>query len=434
MPKFPRRFWTLLLTASIVLGFALRVASPGAIEWKEDEQYHFSKALSIGVTEPWPWVGIPSGVYVVNPGMSVWSFAALARVTGADSPEALTRALGLFSLCGALLWMMSGLGLLGRALGPDTERERDAFLWTGALAAVNPIGLWYQRKLWPEGFFLVFGSLAWLFWRRRAQRGFSFLWGLTAALLGQIHMSGFFSAFALTVFTLFSKSTRSQTRWGAWFLGSCAGAWPLIPWIKASLNTPEHPPIAEGIVEAIQAKFWVFWASNPIGLHLGNPLGVYRGPSHWDQLSDFVRYPLIGAWPTYASGLAHAVLLILGAWLIGAWGLSLFRRAGRQPDQRTFDPIGFTINAYLIGFGLLLTATSIRIRRYYLAVSFPIDFFWMIRAVESGLSKKPAWVPRILLVMWVAQALISASFVQYVSRNGGSPQGDFGVSYEAQKK
>ena len=60
-------------------------------------------------------------------------------------------------------------------------------------------------------------------------------------------------------------------------------------WALHVLNHPVHETIARGWTEALQARFYVFWITNPTGLHLGNPLGLLRGQSHWAQISDFVR-------------------------------------------------------------------------------------------------------------------------------------------------
>jgi hypothetical protein len=140
------------------------------------------------------------------------------------------------------------------------------------------------------------------------------------AVLGQIHMSGFFLAGALWLWTLLFK--RSSVAWKAWFFGSILGVLPLIPWLQYLIQHPVDHAVSVGWEEMVQLKYWVFWITDGIGLHLGNPLGVLRGNSHWDQLSDFVRYPLIQGHATYLTGVAHGLAVVSGevGWGCGSRG------------------------------------------------------------------------------------------------------------------
>jgi hypothetical protein len=105
--KVQLSFWRLnnpwILTGIGLMGVLLRVLFVQDMEYKEDEEYHFNQSQWIGTTTPWPWVGIPSGVYLVNPGMSVWVFATLAKISGAHSPTELATALQIFSILGMSL-------------------------------------------------------------------------------------------------------------------------------------------------------------------------------------------------------------------------------------------------------------------------------------------------------------------------------------------
>src|SRR5690242_9424512 len=78
-----------LFACALACGILLRLIWPADMEWKADEQRMFSWASAIGVTEPWPAVGMASGVALPNPGLSVWLFVPLARA--ASDPVALAQ-------------------------------------------------------------------------------------------------------------------------------------------------------------------------------------------------------------------------------------------------------------------------------------------------------------------------------------------------------
>src|SRR6185437_16576183 len=111
-----------------------------------------------------------SGIYIVNPGASIWCFAALAKVTGAKTPTQLERALQLFALLGICLMLIPAFKYV-------SAYEREPWLWAFALALVNPITLLYQRKLWPEPFLPVFSVLLLMAWWKRDRWQGALAWG-----------------------------------------------------------------------------------------------------------------------------------------------------------------------------------------------------------------------------------------------------------------
>jgi hypothetical protein len=272
--------------------------------------------------------------------------------------------------------------------------------------------------------------MIWLagWWRRDLWCG-AFAWGFAGAWLGQIHMSGFFLAFGLLLCTLLLRSSdvpRVRVRWGAWFFGSVLGALPLIPWAWYWWQHPVHETIARGWEEVLQLKFWVFWITNPLGLTLGNPLGLLRGQSNWTQISDFVRYPLIQGQATYLCGLAHVSAVTAALAILLPGGLRAVKRIGLPSEwlaQR--GDLRIVLFAGIWAFGLLLTASSIVIRRYYLMVSFPLEFVWLTHLALA----RPVAGRRRLALLWVSQLFISACFVGYVHVNKGATQGDYGDAF-----
>lgn len=415
--------WKIFLAAAVLAGLLLRLFYVQDMEYKEDEEYNFTQSQAQAA---WSWVGMPSGVFIPNPGMSVWVFKILAWLARATEPTQLAHAVQLFALVGICAIVPFAI----RALRPGEDRT--PWFWAMALALVNPFAVFYQRKLWPEPILPVFSMLMLAGWWRRDRWLGAFAWGLVGAWLGQIHMSGFFFAASFLLCTALFASRqipRARVRWGAWLTGSVLGALPLIPWAGYWFEHPIHESISRGWGEMIQAKFWVFWATDPLGLHLGNPLGILRGPTGWDQISDFVRYPLVGGHATYLNLAAHAIAALAAAAILLPGGVAAAKRmTGRLAETRPGrSELRLALIAGIWGFGLLLTASSVMIRRYYLMVSFPLEFVWLAELALT--SARPRFARTCLATLWGAELFISACFVGYVHVNQGSPTGDYGDAY-----
>ncbi len=411
------RRWKLFLTLATIAGILLRVLHTDDMEYKEDEEFNFVHSQDTFFA----WLGMPSGVYIPNPGGSIWCFQILARLTGAHSPISLEHSLQALALLGIALIIPFAVRFV------HTPDEREPWLWAFALAMVNPFQILYQRKLWPEPFFPFFSMIFLACWWRRDRFWPAFFWGWVGAVLGQIHMSGFFFAAAFLIASLaipHSQIAVRKIKWKAWFFGSVLGAMPLLPWFYEILAHPVHEKFVRGWSEILQLKFWVFWFSNPIGFHLGNPLGLLRGQSTWAQLSDFLRYPLILDHASWINAAAHLVQLVIAA----ALAVAVFRRGlGIRKWIGPFSNTFIALVAAGIGFGILLTATGITIRRYYMMVGFPLEFVWLAVCLLGayGTPRARTW----LGALWVSQVIVSACFVLYIHTNQGSTQGDYGDAY-----
>ncbi len=413
--------WELFLGLAFIAGIILRVIYVNDMEYKEDEEYNFTQTQLIGTSKPWPWYGIPSGVYLVNPGMSIWAFTVLAKLFGIHQPTSLATAVQLFALLGMSL-------IIPFAYRFVQKEDRKTWLWAFALAMVNPFLVLYQRKLWPEPFLPFFTMLTLMGWWTRNKRLGAWTWGMMGAWLGQIHMSGFFFSGALFLWTLIFRP--KQTRWLFWFLGSAFGALPLIPWCIYVLQHPVKETMTAGWNEMIQLKYWAFWFTDPLGLHLGNPLGLLRGSSNWTQISDFVRYPIVAGRSTYIVGLAHLVAAV-AAIRIASSALFAFFRSARRKSLESLSDTAFVLTSTLLGCGILMTATGVVIRRYYMAVTFPLEFICLVRMAYSGSEsgRGHAWAKWTLVALWIAELIMSAGFVNYIHVNQGSVYGDYGPAY-----
>lgn len=422
--------WKLALLVFFVLGALLRLIYVSDMEYKTDEQYMFDRVMKVGKTEPWPWLGVSSGVHIKNPGMSVWVFLALGKLFQVTEPTQLARSVQVLNILALALAIFFVYRFL-------RSEEHEPWLWGILLACVNPFAILYQRKIWAQSVLPFFSMLFLMSWWKRQTFWGALLWGLIGASLGQIHMSGFFFAFGFFAWALLWD--RKGVHWKGWLTGSILGSLTLIPWLIHLFEKPTGKPIFFGWNEAIQLKYWVFWITDSVGLHLGNTLGVKNGNAWHEQLSDFLRYPLVFGLPTYLMAVMHGIALVFSGWiLLRALIWTLGSRAFKNwisPQDRSL----FTRNAALFGYGLTITLATIVVHRYYLIITFPLEFVWLAQlALLSGLeAKRPGALLRgrqALATLLVAQLLISITFLGYIHVNQGSPQGDYGPSYQSQKR
>jgi uncharacterized membrane protein YeaQ/YmgE (transglycosylase-associated protein family) len=412
-PSGVSRRLAFLLAASLLLGVLYRNVWVRDMEWKHDEQTMFEASQSSGA---WSWVGMPSGVGLPNPGMSRWVFIALARLAGPRDPLALGHAVMVMNSIAVTL-------LLLFALRRAEEEERLAWLWAAALAAVNPGAVQLQRKIWAQSTLPLFSLAALYGWWNRHTRWGAFLWGAVGACLGQIHLSGFFFAAALALWTiLFERSPITpRPRWRWWLLGSGVAAWPLVPWAAAVLTAPSSGLSGFDWRKSLRLEFWPHWLVDVTGLETARSLGR-SGFIAW------LEEPLWNGHRTFAVGLVLVIALGLVGAAIAAAVQSLWPRRRSWPDLLAGgSSTGRAQNAAFVGFGLLLTAAGIQIYPHYLIVAFPLTSLWLARAALQ--------VPRgqrLLGGIWLAHALLAAAFLLHIHHYGGSPDGDYGASYVRQ--
>jgi hypothetical protein len=243
-------------------------------------------------------------------------------------------------------------------------------------------------------------------------------------------MAGFFAAAGLLSWAgLFD---RKRVAWRSWFCGSCLGALTLIPWIRlAWTEFGGRRANTFSWVRWFEFRFWMYWATEPLGFSLDYSLGP--------EFAAFLRYPLIGGRPTYLVLLLHV--------LMGAAGAVILVRAAHQAwqERRRWrdlcvgrqSPTAFTLSAALLGSGILITASSLQIERQYMAATFPLAFVWLawIALTQAG---HPGRTPRhgrtLLLTLCVTQFLLSVNFLGYIHVNHGAIHGDYGVAFRAQQQ
>src|SRR6185437_14780114 len=411
-----RRPWPVLgLILALIAGAGLRLVWPQDIEYKADEAWTFEHSRDGDL----PWLGMPSSVDIPNPGMSLWVFVGLQRLSGAEDPPALARAVQCINIAALVLLAVFAFRHVPR-------EEREPWLWAVALVAVNPLAVLFHRKIWPPCVLPLLTLLMLYGWWYRRRRVPAFLWGLVGVCLGQIHMAGFFFAGGFVLWALlFDRPWRQRVAWSSWLLGSVLGALPMLPWMFHLLMQPSGRSLnPHRWVHACELKFWIRWLTEAFGLGIDYTFGPY--------FRDFQSYPLLGGHPTYLVLLLHGLLVGIGLFLLVRAVVSLGRERGRWRERwiGRASPSAFTQNAALWGFGLLLTLSSFSIHRHYMIVLFPLEFLWIARLALSSSSARLGRV--LLLILWCGQFGLSANMLAYIHTRQNFANTEYGIPYGAQ--
>ncbi|MDI1355185.1 MAG: hypothetical protein PSX36_09710 [bacterium] len=404
----------IFLVVMIVLGIFMRLIWPSDMEWKDDEKDMFAMAQKAVETGSLPKAGMRSGGGIVNPGLSVAPFALFALFT--KDPvvmNQLVQVVNVLALCCFLFFISSKI----------KGRDRDVWLNGLALAAVSPLAVLFSRKIWAQDMLplISFLFLASNYYR---QKGWgAFLWGLTGAVMGQIHMSGFFFAAGIFVFTVAHDHFNGfRFRWGYWLAGSMLGGITLIGWI---LFMRQHPQInRQSLSHAFEFSFFIYWFIDSLGINI-----YYSLREHfWD----FIREPLLMGIPTYLMVLVHLFLIAMAALTLSKLvnvGKSFIRslkggalRSGKF--FRNMDLTHFYLYGILLGLGVLLTFGFTMVHPHYLICAFPFQYIFLAKLFE-----KQKLLFRFIVL---AQLIITMGFLFYIHKNGGAPQGDYGVAYHVQ--
>jgi hypothetical protein len=229
-------------------------------------------------------------------------------------------------------------------------------------------------------------------------------------------MSGFYLIAGLFLWTLYRD--RQATRWGAWLLGSLAGAVPLLPWAQYLLANMGKGTGLMNFFWLLEPKYWIFWVSDSLGLGFTHSL-------RWAGFFEFLRYPLIGGTATYLVGIVHLFVLYL------AIRIFLPVKNDRGGSKKRFSDVsetGLLLNALFVVSGLLMTLSCFKINQHYLIMTFPLEWVWLSRlGLRDGGSG-----PKRLMWLWAAQAIISIAFLGFIHANHGFPAGDYGTAYQYQ--
>lgn len=415
LKKPQAKYWALGL--AVLIGILFRLIWATDMEYKKDEWIMFTATQEIGVIKPWPWLGMESGVGTLNPGMSMWLFVAIARIFHATDPVGLVRGVQTFNCLALIL-----LAVFAAKWASQDEKTRETWMWGAAIAALNPLAVLSERKIWAQSALPLFSMIALIAYLKRDRKGYAFVWGLLGACLGQVHMPGFFFSLALVIWAIAFDPNRKQTRWLSYFAGSVVGALPLLPWLKYMHDNPSSSP---GFREPLSLQYWVLWLSDSLGVGLDYSLRR--------DFKDFLLFPYFGERPTYFVALLHVLAIAIGIWMIYGTAQRFFsQKSGKLKTVLGMtSPESHVLSASFFGYGLLMALVGVTIYRHYLILTFPLEFLWL---ASLGTYQRSERLGRAaLLSMCVVQAMISLSFLSYIHVRGGSPNGDYGIAYSHQQ-
>lgn len=414
---------SVVLACALVCGLVLRMLWPADMEWKADEQWMFARASAIGVSEPWPPVGMASGVAIPNPGLSVWIFVPLARVAG--DPVTLAQFIQLSNVLALLAFALLGAS---RAF-PAASRQ----VWFAGLAlmSVNPLAVVLARKIWAQSLLPLFAAAMFAAHARRFSLVGAFTWGLAGTVAGQIHMSGFFLQAALVIFSVASaflggrspgggrrkktpgdSTPLSNTRWSAWLAGSVIGAIPMFPWALNLLRSPDQ--FSRDWIATLVPRAPFTWLIDSLGV---NTPYIYRPETLW-----FLAEPRIGGVPTYGMAIAHAALVGIALSCLARWARTMRPRVVPALED---GHVWLWIHAAAFGLTALLMVAGVRARTHYLVITYPLPFVWLawLLLTHGGV--------RLYRAVLALQLAITVTFLLQVHRDGGVANGAYGLSYRA---
>lgn len=393
----------------LALGVLMRVIWVSDMEWKDDEKIMYDLAYQHGCTNEFPSIGMMSGGGVVNPGMSVAFFALLSKFS--SSPLGLARGVQWMNVAAIfiLLWFI---------YKKIDEEQRIIWLLGLALAAVSPMAILFSRKIWAQDMLPFFTAILIVAIHQRSRLHWAFVYGLLAALIGQIHMSGFFLAFGWVSFSvLHDLYHKRKIQFVAIIAGGIVGLIPMIPWL---IYISTHKQGSYLILDhVLQFRFYIYSFLDALGLNL-----VYTFEK---EINAFYQYPgfyLVAA--IYVLLLAAALFTL---WLMGRWMIDFFRSIRDNGILKVIfncSEARFYTQGIFIGLGLLMTLSGTEIYAHYLICIFPFTYIWLSRLFI----RNTAFFKGIV----ICQAILSVLFLLYVHQNDGIREGDYGVTYKYQQK
>lgn len=403
----------LLLIAVFIAGCILRLIWIEDMEWKDDEKVMYELAHNVASAGQFPELGMMSGGGIVNPGLSVGVFSFIALFT--DNPISMARAVQLANILAILFFL-----LFIYMKVPVNEKE--IWFWGMALASISPLAVLFSRKIWAQDllpffcFFLILGNA------NRQKKWGAFLWGFAGALIGQIHMSGFFLAAGMIIFTLLhDRCNRQRFHWFFFIAGSIAGSISMLPWLKHILQSEQHSSLM--LNHILELKFFWYWLLDAHGLNIIYSLG--------DNFWEYVEGPVINGNSFYLIAALHLFLIIVGLitlWWLIKYCLQLYAEVRARNFVRyhleNISMLRFYLYGILIGLGILLTCSGTEIFAHYLICTFPFSYIFLLKIHFQQ--------KKLLAGIIIAQLLITVSFLFYIHQHNGALRGDYKRTYHSQ--
>ena len=429
-------WWTLAL--ALISGGMLRWIWIEDMEWKKDERWSYQMSQELGRTRPWSFVGMDTSVGFPNPGLSVWIFVPIGRV--ASTPTSMARAIAVLNMLGLI-----GFAAVVRIFLP--ARAREPWLWGLALQAVSPFAIRMSRKIWPPSILTPFLLVLWVSHRFRLARWGAFTWGLVGAVIGQVHLSGWFVALGLVVGTVVAEWRGWLPRshyWHWWLSGTALGLTLAVSW--ARLLWTSAPSLLPGFY-ALMFKDRALAILYGLAGTASSAL-PYQILGIGNDLQPFLVGPVIDGVPLhFYDALILFILMVSVARLIARL-IDAIAAVGRRWSRRTMtDGIaahphedasvsaapartadeGASTGFYLwstLAIPCVVQLVTINVHFYHYYFVF-CPFLFVFVAVFML-----PW-RRVLVGLVVAQALMGVCFLTYIHQRGGA-HGEYGITYARQ--
>jgi hypothetical protein len=436
--RYRLAWWTLVF--ALVCGAILRLFWIEDMEWKKDEAWSFRMSQEVGRTLPWPWTGMPTSMGFPNPGLSVWIFVVIGRL--ATTPTSMARAVALLNIIGLV-----GFAWAVRAYIP--ARERESWIWGLALQSVSPYAIRLSRKIWPPSILTPFLLLLWVSHQYRQVRWGAFTWGLVGALIGQVHLSGWFVAAGLVVGTVVAERTSRLPRsrcWHWWLLGTVLGLSIAVPWARAlpsSTVSSTAGPAGRTVSGRVLGYLYGLGTSSSSAfpyqiLGLGYDSREFGlGPrivGLWTHIVELLSIYIILAFIVRMVARLFEAIVVPGlAWARRMIAQRVGRRANGDLSPSATDKIPvdseFALTAFYlwstiaIAGVIFLVAVDVYFYHYFFVLC-PFLFVFGAMCILP-------W-RRVLLSIVVAQAVLSCAYLSYIHQKGGTNRGEYGVNYTRQ--
>jgi hypothetical protein len=429
--------WTLAL--ALLWGGALRLVWIEDMEWKKDERWSFQMSQEIGRVRPWPRVGMPTSLEMPNPGLSVWIFVPIGWIAG--SPTAVTRFIAIVNIITLL-----GFAAAVRAFLPPNERE--PWLWGLALHAVSPFPIRMSRKIWPPSLLTPFVLLLWIGHRHRLARWGALTWGLTGALIGQVHLSGWFVACGLALATALAEWRRLLPRsryWHWWLMGTLLGLASAVPWARdlPSLHAaaPSQPIANLLLIKGFTFVYGMVGAATSLVPYAFLGLGE-------ESLAFELGPRIVGYSARVPDLIALLIIALVSARSVARLGKHVLAPAidrisrvvkGRHAERplpaetASAEPVGAIPNGASTGF-YLWSMIVIPFATYALVIHVVFYHYYYVMCPVVFVLLAAFMLPwrRALLAIVIAEAVLAADYLTYIHVNGGVTRGEYGWSYARQ--
>lgn len=405
--------YSYLFILVVLTGCLLRLIWVEDMEWKYDEWWMYTHAMLAPNEGIWQSVGMKSGAGIINPGLSVWVFSLMGYLV--STPIEMARGVQILNI-------LALLGFIFFVKKSFKGEEQQQWYWGLALLAANPLYILFSRKIWAQDVLPIFCLIFIVGHFYREKKWGAFTWGMVGAMLGQIHMSGFFFAFGMFLLsTYFDYRKKIKWPWPFWLIGSVVGSIGLIPWLYEMVyNRGASSTSWENLYKF---DFYIYSFIDPLGL---NTMYSLRG-HFWD----FIKMPFIFGTPTYLVAAGQLVLIVVALKLLQRIFLVVKKMSFLRKERRLTSRLiikgsmtEFYLLATLFSLGILMSFSGVKIRPHYLIIAYPFLFIYIAKLLFSH--------KRILAVLIAVQLFISICFLTFIHMNGGAEQGDYGKAYHLQ--